>query len=128
MNAIVGRRIVRLGSAGQPTSSKYRNKPTVVDGIRWASKKQALRYRELRMLESIGMIRNLKWEQTFALKVRDILICKYRADFVYEELVDSAWYEIVEDVEGQRDGNPYRLFKIKAALMLGLLNIVVREV
>ena len=34
-----------------PKTLKYRNEPTSVDGIRFASKKEAWRYGELKLLE-----------------------------------------------------------------------------
>lgn len=38
--------------------SKYRNVPTVVDGIRFQSKAEARRWTELRMLERVGEIKS----------------------------------------------------------------------
>lgn len=39
---------------------KYHAKPTTVDGIRFASKAEARRYSELRLLEKAGEIKNLE--------------------------------------------------------------------
>ena len=78
-------RIVRLGSAGQ-TPSKYRNKPTIVEGLRFDSKKEAERWRQLQLLERAGHIRNIQRQTTYKLEVAGKLICKYKPDFEYDEL------------------------------------------
>lgn len=91
---------------------KYKAKPTVVDGIRFASKKEAARYRELRLLEKAGEIAALQWQVPYELKVPRIavppgdpemltqrtprVIGKYVADFIYYQRGDF----IVEDVKG----------------------------
>jgi hypothetical protein len=127
-SAIFGRRMVRLGSAGEPTSSKYRNKPTVVDGIRFDSKKEAARWKELCLLQTAGQIRELRRQVTYELKVEGKLIARYKADFQFDELRSNAWALVVEDVKGQTDSTAYRLFKLKAKLMEALFKIEVREV
>ena len=48
---------------------KYRAVPTVIDGIRFASKAEARRYGELRLLEQAGEIRDLVRQPRFALYV-----------------------------------------------------------
>lgn len=40
--------------------SKYHAQPTLVDGIRFASRKEAARYRELCLLERAGEIQGLQ--------------------------------------------------------------------
>lgn len=128
MSAILGRRVVRLGSAGQPTSSKYRNKPTIVDGIRFDSKKEAGRYSQLQLLMANGELRNLQRQVTYKLIVGEKLIARYKADFEYEEFRAGVWLKVTEDVKGQTDSASYRMFKLKAKLMEAIHGIVVREV
>lgn len=92
-------------------TSKYRAKPTVVDGIRFASMKEAKRYGELKLLEKAGKIRALKLQVPLVLSAgndRRTSIGKYVADFVYEEWVDGFragvgrdyYRRVVEDVKG----------------------------
>lgn len=96
--------------------NKYHNKNTVVDGILFDSRKEAHRYGELKLLEKIGLIRNLKRQPRYLLQEKfthQLTGCKHRAieyvaDFEYEELGKV----IVEDVKGiQTD-----VFKLKAKL------------
>jgi hypothetical protein len=47
--------------------SKYRAVPTEVDGIRFASKKEAKRYAELKLLERAGKIFRLRLQPRFRL-------------------------------------------------------------
>jgi len=87
---------------------KYRNKPTVVDGIRFDSKKEATRYGELRLLERAGQIRDLRLQPRFKIEVNGIKICEYRADFIYTDAETGE--RIIEDVKGMKT-QVYRLKK-----------------
>jgi hypothetical protein len=126
MSAVLERRVIRLGSAGQPTSSKYRNKPTEVDGLRFDSKKEATRWKQLRLLEANGEVRNIQRQVTYPLTVAGKLVCKYKADFVYEELRKGQWNSVTEDVKGQTNGGPMRIFRLKAKLMQAIHGIEIR--
>lgn len=81
--------------------SKYRAKPTVVDGIRFDSMKEARRYGELKLLERAGEISELELQPRFPLTVHfwddHERIGEYRGDFRY---YDRNGEEIVEDVKG----------------------------
>lgn len=79
-----------------PSYSKFRNKPTTVDGIRFASKLEAKRYGELKLLERAGAIRGLELQPRFKLSVDGHLICEYRGDFGYHEKQQR----VVEDTKG----------------------------
>jgi hypothetical protein len=89
------------------SDKKYGNKKVVIDGIEFDSKKEARRYRELKLLEKAGEIKDLQ------MQVKYILIpaqrepdtvgvrggikkgkhiekeCAYVADFVYQEKIKS---------------------------------------
>lgn len=102
-----------VGASAGPERSflrpaKYRNTPTEVDGFRFASKKEAKRYGELVLLERAGHIRHLQLQPRFPLKVNDILIATYVADFLYYE--KGNW--VVEDTKGVQTP----VFKLKAKL------------
>ena len=85
-----------------------------VDGIVFDSKKEARRYRELRMMERAHAISDLELQPVFELhapsqhQLHDAKICEYRADFRY--LVKATGEQIVEDVKGMRTA-VYRLKK-----------------
>lgn len=107
-------------------ASKYAAIPTEVDGIRFASKKEARRYEELRDLQKYGEITNLDLQKNYALVVKDVKVGVYRADFVYEQRGNL----IVEDVKGYRcKASPvYKLFLLKKKLLKALYGIDVQEV
>lgn len=46
---------------------KYRAKPVVVDGIRFDSRKEARRYKELKTLEQAGLVRDLILQHPFVI-------------------------------------------------------------
>ena len=91
---------------------KYRSKPTKIDGVTFASKKEAGRYLVLRELEKMDKISDLELQPAFLLQesfIRDKK--KYRpiyyiADFRYKENGKT----IVEDVKGFKTAE-YRLKK-----------------
>lgn len=117
---------------------KWRNQPTVVDGIRFDSKKEAERWGVLRLLEQAGEIQDLERQVRFPLIVERELICHYVADFRYRKLEDD-WIDpfsetpetpakvlvtVVEDVKGVKTPE----YKLKAKLMKACYGIEIREV
>jgi hypothetical protein len=99
--------------------NKYRNKKTVVDGITFASAKEAKRYGELRLLEYAGSIRDLEIQPTIKLEVGGIKIiyrggrqAAYRADFRYKEKGKT----VIEDVKSPATRTP--AYKLKDAILL----------
>ena len=103
-------------------TGKYHAQPTIVDGIRFASRKEAARYRELRLLEQAGKIQDLRLQVPFVLlpKSQYGRAVKYIADFVYIEN-DR---QVVEDAKGYRTD----VYKLKRRLMAELLGIEIKEV
>lgn len=82
---------------------KYGAVATTVDGITFASKAEAKRYCELKLLQKAGVVRNLTLQVPLVLSAgndRRTSVGKYVADFVYEELVGQDWCHRVEDVKG----------------------------
>ena len=89
--------------------TKYHAKPTTIDGIRFASQKEARRYVDLKLLERGGAITGLKLQPQFPLlcggkpvQIRSAGYpegrkAKYIADFSY---VTRDGDMIVEDVKG----------------------------
>ena len=84
---------------------------TKVDGILFSSKGEAGRYSELKVLEKVGVITNLKLQQKFALNFYGFKICTYIADFTYNEPSNSML--IVEDFKGVQTA----VFKLKWKMM-----------
>ena len=128
------------------TYRKYKSRKIIVDGIKFDSKKEAARYKELKMLERAGIIQDLQRQVKYVLipaqyepsgeiytkgkekgkPKKGKLIereCAYYADFVYT----ANGKTVVEDVKGYRDGQAYNLFTIKRKLMLYVHNIKIKE-
>lgn len=107
--------------------SKYRNEKTEVDGIVFDSRKEAKRYRELKLLEKAGEITDLRLQVKYELvpAIYEYGVCvqrtvNYVADFVYKENGE----EIVEDVKGMKT----EVYRIKKKLMRWRYGIEIREV
>ena len=109
--------------------SKYRNKITEVDGIRFDSKREAVRWCELVMLQKAHIISDLRRQVPFTLipvqkdkdtgKVIEREV-KYVADFVYT--MDGK--TVVEDTKGMKTPE----YIIKRKLMLKEHGIRIEEV
>lgn len=95
---------------------KYGAIPTVIDGIRFASKAEARRYQELTLLERNFLIKNLELQPSYQLIVNDQKICRYIADFRY---TTPDGIEHIEDVKGIETP----MFKLKRKLMKACLNL-----
>ena len=93
---------------------KYRNEPTVVDGIRFASKAEARRYSDLVLLQRGREIANLTTQPKYPLVVNGHKVCTYIADFAY---LTKQGMPVTEDVKGVET----RDFKIKAKLFRALM-------
>ena len=91
--------------------NKYGAESTIIDGIRFASKKESKRYIELRLLEKAGEITELVLQPKYPLMVGDEKPVKsrtkrypngrkvtYIADFKYYDVKKGA--PVVEDVKG----------------------------
>ena len=95
--------------------SKYHARKTKVDGIMFDSKREAMRYKELLLLERAGEISGLERQVAFELlppfthKGRKVRGIQYRADFTY---TTKEGEHIIEDVKGVRT----QVYKLKKKL------------
>lgn len=80
----------------QPRISKYNNKPVVVDGHHFPSRREANRYAELKLMERAGLVSELRMQVKYPLVVNGVTVSHYRADFVYVQDGKT----ICEDVKG----------------------------
>ena len=106
------------------TYSKYRAKKETVDGITFDSRKEASRYRQLKLMEKAKAIQDLQLQVKFPLipKSKYGREVKYIADFVYDENGKTV-VEDVKSVATQTDK-----FIIKRKLMLYIHGIKIRIV
>lgn len=88
--------------------SKYKNVKVEIDGHKFASKREAKRYQELKLLLSAGTISQLELQPRFPMVHEGVKICSYIADFQYirEEKL------IIEDIKGWATD----IFKLKAKM------------
>lgn len=78
---------------------KYGAVPQTIDGLRFASSKEARRYAELKLLERAGEISDLQLQPRYPLTLNGALICTYVADFAYH---DKSGGRVTEDAKGYR--------------------------
>ncbi len=113
------------GEIGAPTlrrRGKYHNRFTEVDGITFHSRKEALRYQELKLLEMAGEITELELQPRFAIRWpldERVKICDYIADFRYYQNGRLT----IEDVKGIRTG----VYRLKKKLMQAAYKITILE-
>tara|TARA_B100000482_G_C12528735_1_gene267504 strand:- start:430 stop:738 length:309 start_codon:yes stop_codon:yes gene_type:complete len=101
--------------------SKYKNIITTVDNIRFHSKKEANRYRELCILNKSKLILDLELQPNFKITINNKFICNYKADFAYKNKDGEIVYE---DVKGFRT----QVYKLKKKLTEALYNVKIIEI
>lgn len=108
--------------------SKYNAVPTVIDGIRFASKAEAKRYGELKLLQSAGLIFGLELQPKFPIEINGSKICTYIADFKYFRKTSqdqaAGSDEITEDVKGMLTP----VYKLKKKMVEAQYNITITEI
>ena len=103
--------------------NKYGNEKTVVDGITFASRKEASRYQELKMLEKAGEITGLSRQLRIELipKTKLYRACYYVADFVYFDKKEKK--TVYEDVKGAKT----EVYKLKKKILYWRHGIEIKE-
>lgn len=105
---------------------KYNNEKVVVDDIEFASKKEAHRYGELKLLMKAGEIGMLEMQVAFLLipASETERKCEYLADFVYRDMRTGE--KIVEDVKSEIT-RKLPAYIMKRKLMLSVHGIKIVE-
>lgn len=86
------------------TRSKYGNKKTVIDGIKFDSRKESVRYFDLKILQDSGKISDLELQPKFEIvpavvwNNKALRVKHYIADFKYKQDGKT----VIEDVKGFR--------------------------
>lgn len=125
------------GSKQKEQKSKYGNRKVVCDGIKFDSEREAARFAELKVLQAMGKIRNLRLQANFTLvegyttiEGERIKPMVYKADFTYERATEPDrngavyWLREVEDVKGVKT----KEYQLKKKLMQDKYGITIREV
>jgi hypothetical protein len=115
-------------------NTKYRNRKVEIDGMTFDSVAEAGRFRELQLMQISGQIIGYDWhrqldvpiararQQRLILKVNDIKVATYVADFVYRDLRTGTI--VVEDYKGYKTA----AYKLKARLFRACLGFAITEV
>lgn len=98
---------------------KYRNTPTTVDNIKFASAAESRRYKELKTFMEAGMISDLECQPRYEIipkyinaQGEKVQAAHYVADFLYYDTVIGEW--IIEDVK--RKATATAVYKLKKKL------------
>lgn len=99
---------------------KYKAIRTEVDGIMFASKKEARRYQDLKLLHKAGLISQLKLQPVYPFILNEKVIFKYIADFEYIQGKNV----VVEDVKGMKTP----MYRLKKKLIEAMYPFEISEV
>lgn len=113
-------------------NSKYHNKKVIYKGIKFDSKKEMQRYKDLELLESTDYICNLELQKKFLLqegytnaKGKKIRPIYYIADFYYYDYIDNKW--VVEDVKASK-AYKTEVYKLKKKMFEYKYNLTIDEI
>lgn len=102
--------------------NKFGAVPTVVDGIRFASKREAARYAQLRQMQTLGLISRLELQPKFKCVVEGEHVGTYIADFAYFQ--NNA--RVIEDSKTRATATP--VYRLKKKLVQALFRVEIKEV
>lgn len=95
--------------------SKHRSRKTALDGITFDSAKEATRYQELKLLETVGAIRDLRLQVRYDLYAANgERIAAYVSDFTYWSV--ELGREVIEDSKSEWTKR-LPVYRLKAKLM-----------
>lgn len=114
---------------GRSARNKYGAERAEVDGISFASKKEAARWMELRLLERAGHIRELKRQvpimlvgQLGPLKSRDGRQMRLTVDFSYEDK-SRGWELVLEEAKGRATRDYLVRYAVAQAMGLKIVEV-----
>ena len=113
-------------------NNKYHNKKVIYKGIKFDSKKEMQRYKDLELLESTDYICNLELQKKFLLqegytnaKGKNIRPIYYIADFYYYDYINNKW--VVEDVKASKTYKT-EVYKLKKKMFEYKYNLTINEI
>lgn len=113
-----------LASVKAPKRSKFGNRKVEIDAKSFDSEKEGRRYRDLKLMERAGAIRELSMQVRYPLICNGVTVAHYVADFRYVRTADGV--RVIEDVKSEitRKDKTYRLkAKIMAAMGLPVTEV-----
>lgn len=103
------------------SKSKYNNVITEVDGVKWASKYELACWRELKLIEKAGLIKNLKRQVTLSFEHNGVKLWTTRPDFYFEiETPEGRMEPFWADAKNSFTANS-RTFKTSQKMMKAFL-------
>lgn len=121
-------RVAAMKVPTTPRAAKYGNVKVEHDGIKFDSKREAKRYRELVAMQARGEIAELERQVVFVLAAAVVIggrkrpALRYVADFVYERAGDER--QTIEDVKGRITEG----YRIKRHLMKAVHGLDIVEI
>ncbi len=91
--------------------NKYKAQRTLLDGVCFDSKAEAAYYACLKLRQKAGEVEDVEMQRSYALTINGVLVCSYRADFVFWDVAMKR--RRVIDVKGVVTP----VFRIKQKLM-----------
>jgi len=122
-----------LLSRRDPAPNKYHAMPVHVDGVRFASKKEAARFLELQLWQKAGQIAELACQPVFPIHVMELwrpgpiaitTIGRFTADFSYLNLTTGEY--VVEDVKST--ATKTTAYRIRKRLVEAIHGLTITEV
>ena len=105
-------------------ASKYHNRKTTYQGVRFDSQKEAKRYQELQWMQQAGLIQDLELQPRYDLIVNGHKIGFYRGDFRYKDVATDS--VILEDVKSPATRTA--VYRLKKKLVKALYGVEIIEV
>lgn len=128
--AYCAKRGLTYSAAGKQKKNKYGNQKIVIDGIERDSLTESNRLEQLKILQRVGAIQNLKYQVKYELipkqqgENRNERAVTYIADYVYDVVMpDGSLRQVVEDCKGHKTKD----YIIKRKLMLFIHGISIKE-
>ena len=105
-------------------ASKYHNRKTTYQGVRFDSQKEAKRYQELQWMQQAGLIQDLECQPRYDLIVNGHKLGFYRGDFRYKDVATDS--VILEDVKSPVTKTA--VYMLKKKLVKALYDVEIKEV
>ena len=105
-------------------ASKYHNRKTTYQGVRFDSQKEAKRYQELQWMQQAGLIQDLELQPRYDLIVNGHKLGFYRGDFRYKDVATDS--VVLEDVKSPATRTA--VYCLKKKLVKALYGVEIIEV
>ena len=98
-----------------------------MDGLTFDSKAEARRWGDLKLMERVGEITDLKRQVPFPLIVNGVQVAKFIADFTYRTSFGDPEHVIIEDVKSEHT-RKLPVYRLKAKMFAAQYGRKITEV